>query len=210
MIALNIGVRMINSKPNESRVNTWIELFVFMTSYYPLFLILFIQNIGVREKGIEFGLPSWDLKISVFGLILLIISSLCTLFTKYIVKNILFKSQGCLEVKVNKSKQVRGDMINFTLPFLIGLFAFNYNSYQSIISLVVFLTFMFGFAKKENVIFLNPMFLLMNIRLYDVTYKPVGNNNDVEAYVLCFGQLEKSNQKLKLKKNGSICFISSK
>ena len=98
-------------------------------------------------------------------------------------------------------------MLNYSLPFLIGLFAFDYQSWQSIASLGVFLLFMFGFVRKDKVTLLNPMFLLLGIRLYHVVYRDVGTEHTHEKRMLCLGELRPSGERLYLKENTGIHFI---
>lgn len=198
---------MITHVPKETTIKTWVELIIFISSYYPLFLILYIRDIGVETVGINFGILEWGLKVSFLATTFLVVSSFCTLLTGYIMRRLLKKSEGGTEVRICKSDHIRGDMINYTLPFLIGLFAFDYSSWQSIISLIVFLIFMFSFTKKEKIILLNPMFLLMNIRLYNVEYIPVGQNITLQNQVLCLGLVEASDVKVEFKENSGINFI---
>ncbi len=119
------------------------------------------------------------------------------------------RSEGAEEIILTNVRVARGDMINYTLPFLIGLFAFDYKTFQSIASLIVFLIFMFGFTRKEGIILLNPMFLLMGIRLYDINYKKVGQpNKEHTANALCMGIAKKSESKVRFLENSGINFIS--
>ena len=110
-------------------------------------------------------------------------------------------------MEVKHCSQIHGDMLNYTLPFLIGLFAFNYQSWQSIISLIVFLLFMFSFVRRDKVTLLNPMFLLLGVRLYRVRYREVGTENTYEQRMLCWGELTPSSERLYLKENAGIYFI---
>lgn len=201
---------MITTRSQETSVKLWVELLIFITSYYPLFLILFIRDIGSLTATVPFGLPSWDVNVSYWALFGITISSFCTLFTGQIMRSLFTKSEGADEILITKVKAVRGDMINYTLPFLIGLFAFDYKSWQSILSLIIFLVFMFAFSRKDKIILLNPMFLLMGIRLYDIDYKKVGQpNKEISANALCMGIATASNKKVSFLENSGINFISA-
>jgi len=98
-------------------------------------------------------------------------------------------------------------MLNYTLPFLIGLLAFDYKSLQSIVSLLVFLAFIFSFMHKEHISLLNPMFLLMGIRLYDVKYKEIGRSAAYDTCVLCLGKVEASDVPVEIKETAGIQFV---
>ncbi|WP_305462106.1 hypothetical protein [Photobacterium leiognathi] len=129
---------MITTRSQETNVKLWVEILIFLCSYYPLFLILFIKDINNNTDGIPFGLIQWGLNISIWSLIGLLISSVATLCTGFIMRTLFIRSEGVDEIRLTKVRAIRGDMINYTLPFLIGLFAFDYKSWQSILSLIVF------------------------------------------------------------------------
>lgn len=122
-------------------------------------------------------------------------------------RSLLTKQEGGVTITIQKAEPISGDMLNYTLPFLIGLFAFSYNDWQSISSLLVFLAFMLAFLHKEQITLLNPMLLLMNIRLYKIEYKEVGRDRSSRAFTLCLGELEESNQKIDIKETAGITFI---
>jgi hypothetical protein len=121
-------------------------------------------------------------------------------------KNLTYQ-EGGVAINVLESKQLHGDMLNYTLPFLMGLFAFGYENWQSITALLVFLVFMFAFVSKDRVILLNPMFLLVGIRLYEMQYSEVGNNSEKVKRVLCLGELKASSTLVYTKESAGIEFV---
>ncbi|EJO4004671.1 hypothetical protein [Vibrio cholerae] len=200
---------MITTRSKETKIKLWVEVLIFLSSYYPLFLILLIRDINSDTVGMTFGLPEWGLNVSVLAIAGLLFSSVATLTTGHIMRLLFTRSEGSDEIKLTDVKAIRGDMINYTLPFLIGLFAFDYKSWQSILSLVVFLVFMFAFTRNEKIILLNPMFLLLGIRLYEIKYKKVGQPNaEHSSSALCFGVASKSDSKVRFLENSGINFIS--
>ncbi|EOB6261491.1 hypothetical protein ACHELR_003543 [Vibrio fluvialis] len=207
---------MIESANKEARINSFVELVIFLSSYYPLFLILFIQNISNKEGTI----PVWPLELGYkydpIAFIMLLISSICTITVGISSRSLLapkpksrYKNDGSKSIYIKESHEVNGDMINYTLPFLIGLFAFNYSSWQSIISLFVFLFFMFFFIRKESLILLNPLLLLLNVKLYKISYQVVGYDFISEARVIAMGEVKSSNVKVRMNKLKGISFIYS-
>ena len=165
---------MISRKSTETNVTLWFEALIFIFSYYPLFAILFIKDLDNIPNRLQFGASSWNLSVSYSSITLLTISSLSTLIVAPLIRSLTTHQNGGVAINIVKCNQVKGDMLNYTLPFLIGLFGFDYNSLQSIASLIVFLLFMFSFIHKEQICLLNPMFLLLNIRLYEIQYIEVG------------------------------------
>ena len=201
---------MIIKNSQETNIKLWVELLIFLSSYYPLFLILFIRDIKKETIGIPIGLVDWEQNVSFLAITMLFISSCATLLTGYIMRSLFSSAEGTDIITLTEVNAVRGDMINYTLPFLIGLFAFDYKTWQSILSLIVFLAFMFAFTRNERVILLNPMFLLLGIRLYDIKYKRIGQPN-AEHYscALCMGTARQSEEKVRFLENSGITFISA-
>jgi len=197
---------MIITRSQDAGIKLWVEALVFLCSYYPLFLILFIRDIGSPVATVPFG----SLNVSWWALVGISFSSICTLLTGCIMRTLLTSAEGGNEIILTDVREARGDMINYTLPFLIGLFAFDYKTFQSVASLIVFLVFMFGFTRREGIILLNPMFLLMGIRLYDINFKKVGQpNKEHTASALCMGIAKKSESKVRFLENSGINFISA-
>ncbi len=198
---------MINHKPKETAPTFLFEVLIFLSSYYPLFLILLIRDISEKTNGISFGFDSWGLKVSLWALALFYLSSIASLIVGQLMRRLLIHQQGGTPIKIQEASQVRGDMLNYTLPFLIGLFAFDYKSIQSILSLLIFLAFIFSFVRKEKISLLNPMFLLMGIRLYRIKYKEVGRAPVHNKNALCLGKVEVSNQTVEIKETTGIHFV---
>lgn len=201
---------MITERSQETNIKLWVELLIFLSSYYPLFLILFIRDINSNKIGIPIGFLEWNLNVSILAIIFLFLSSCATLLTGYIMRSLFTCSEGADEIKLTEVKAVRGDMINYTLPFLIGLFAFDYKTWQSILSLIIFLVFMFAFSRNERIVLLNPMFLLLGMRLYNIKYKKVGQpNSELSSSALCMGIASQSEKKVRFLENSGITFISA-
>lgn len=201
---------MITERSQETNIKSWVELLIFLSSYYPLFLILFIRDINSNKTGIPIGLLEWNLNVSVLAITFLFLSSCATLLTGYIMRSLFTCSEGADEIKLTEVKAVRGDMINYTLPFLIGLFAFDYKTWQSVLSLIIFLIFMFAFSRNEKIILLNPMFLLLGMRLYNIKYKKVGQpSSELSSSALCMGIASQSEKKVRFLENSGITFISA-
>ena len=115
---------MINNKPKEMAPALWVEALIFLSAYYPLFLILLIRDISDKTVGLNFGLLSWNVQVSWYALVLFLLSSVASLIVAPLIRSLLTHQEGGTSIKIHEVFQVRGDMLNYTLPFLIGLFAF--------------------------------------------------------------------------------------
>lgn len=198
---------MINHKPEPMRLTFWVEIVVFLSAYYPLFLILLIRDVKEGGHGIPIGSAEWNLSVTGWGVSLFLVSSVSSLVLAYIMRKLLKRQEGGTAIKVQEADPISGDMLNYTLPFLIGLFAFSYSDWQSIASLLVFLAFMLAFLHKEQITLLNPMLLLMNVRLYKIKYKEAGRERFCSAFALCLGSVEASNVTVNIKETAGITFI---
>jgi hypothetical protein len=198
---------MINHKPTEVAPKLWVEVVVFFTAYYPLFLILLIRDIDKAPSGPSFWFVKYGYQVSWWALSLFFLSSVASLFSAHLMRKNLTYQQGGLAINVLSCRLIRGDMLNYTLPFLIGLFAFGYGTWQSIAALLMFLLFMFAFVSKDRVILLNPMFLLIGIRLYEIKYSEVGNTVEKTKTVLCLGELKESKTIIYTKESAGIEFV---
>lgn len=98
-------------------------------------------------------------------------------------------------------------MLNFTIPFLVGLIGFTYDTLQQTFAFLIFMIFMFLFLKKDESIMLNPMFLLLNLRLYRIEYQRVGGERKDTIDVLSIGDLVLSNSLVKIKKVRGVSFV---
>ncbi len=210
---------MINRKPNELAPTLLVDGLIFLSAYFPLFAILLIQDFrpkaAIPENSFQalllkqFPVFKLDSGIYLHGIAIVLfgLSALATLCIAKKMRTWLTWQEGGKAVTVSSCSQIHGDMLNYTLPFLIGLFAFNYQSWQSITSLLVFLLFMFAFVRRDRVTLLNPIFLLLGIRLYRVSYQEIGTPHKREGRVLCLGELVPSKERLYLQETAGIQFL---
>ncbi|MGO0306712.1 hypothetical protein ACTL6P_08855 [Endozoicomonas acroporae] len=210
---------MINRKPKELAPTLLVDGLIFLSAYFPLFAILLIQDFQPKAVIPEHNVQALLLKqfpvfmldsglyLHAIAIVLFGLSALATLCIAGKMRTWLNWQEGGKAVTVSSCAQIHGDMLNYTLPFLIGLFAFNYQSWQSITSLLVFLLFMFAFVRRDRVTLLNPIFLLLGIRLYLVQYREIGTEHSYEKRMLCWGELTRSDERLFLKEVVGIHFI---
>ncbi|OEF26154.1 hypothetical protein CWN93_08350 [Vibrio splendidus] len=210
---------MILRENTYPKLSLFYELVFFISAYFPLFLILYIRDmkfVTSEPITIKVGQIPCIFTVSYLAAIMLILSACCTIWIGWICKKYLLQLPDDVQpneykkVIIKSSNRQHGDMINFTLPFLIGLFAFDYKSIQSIASLFVFLTFMFFFLRNENMLLLNPMLLLKKVTLHDIKYIEIGDIPTQSARVLCIGTPKPSNNELYLKEIAGTHFLCPK
>ena len=108
---------------------------------------------------------------------------------------------------IKECVRIRGYMLNYTLPFLVALIGFSYNSWQKSWVFGLFLIFMFLFLRKDQSIMLNPMFLLLGINLYRIKYNRTGAWHENILEVLAVGGLAVSGEVVQTKEIDGIGFV---
>ena len=170
---------------SSAKTSILTDIFMFISSYFPLFLILAIKDLKLNKNG---SFIETDLSISGFfshwsnpylslGLLFISLMSLVALF---IFKHFIFSGRYSEQKIYLKSIDiVKSDMINYTIPFLVGLIGLDYSTIINKMVLFVFLFFMFFILKKQGVLFFNPMLLMLNVGHAKITYEIVGAKGDV-------------------------------
>lgn len=204
-----------NRKRSDTRIGTslLVDSIIFVSSYFPLFLILFFKDFRsdltccVLQVNTN---PSFYLTNPWMSLSLLALSSL-SLILLVALKTYLFSPErGGTNVVMLSCKRVRGDMLNFTIPFLVGLIGFNYDSWQQTAAFLTFMFFMFLFLRKDESIMLNPMFLLLNLKLHRIEYRRAGSERRDTIDVLSTDDLVLSDSYVKIKQVRGVSFILEK
>lgn len=188
-----------------------VDFIVFVSSYFPLFLILLIKDIQSGDlilnlKKLDFSVavylsnPIWSLSFFAF-------STSCLAFLLFLKWYLFSPKRIGRSVVIKQSELIRGDMLNYTIPFLVGLIGFSYKSWQEVGAFVVFMVFMFLFLRKVQGVMLNPMFLLLNIKMYKIRYSRVGSDREDTMEVLHIGALKAAPESVALKEVSGIGFI---
>lgn len=159
------------------------DVVMFLSSYFPLFLILCIKDICIElgrvtfiVSSISFTIPYPIWKNPVWSLGFLGIS-LISLIVGYVFIRNQFKDTSGQSVYIEDIRLVKSDMLNYTIPFLVGLIGLDYTSWPNRAVLIVFLCFMFSVLVKQGAIFFNPMLLFIGVGHAQITYSIVGDKS---------------------------------
>jgi hypothetical protein len=163
-------------KTVKTRITT--DIVMFLSSYTPLFIILFIKDMKdtieiqtpLKWSDIDLLLnhPYWSaglLSISIFSFLIVCIFKFYSLS----------KQRGGQKIYINSIEIIKTDMINFCLPFLVGLIGLDYSSWQNRACVVFFLIFMFLIIRKLEVTFFNPMLTILGVGHAKITYCNFGD-----------------------------------
>lgn len=154
----------------KNRLNIFIKIFLFLTAYYPLFLILFVQNSNLIDKIFSEGITStkWiNFNDSlIYGLILgLVFFVLLKLFIKFQSKS------NTSQFRVIKIKDISHETLNYILTYLIAFLSLKLNDPKDIISVLILLFIIGIIYVNSNLLYINPFLQLLNYSIYELTIK---------------------------------------
>lgn len=136
-----------------------VSLTLFLSAYSPLMLILVVKNIDLNARYL-FGDPL----ISGILMLVAIASSWMTLST---VKEV----DGGLLVEVTKAANKSGDMFGYTIPYMLSFMRIDFGDWQTLISLLLFMSVLFVMAYRTQTVFINPVLAVAGYMLIDCTFK---------------------------------------
>jgi len=129
----------------------WVKLGLFLSSYFPMFLILFIKNFYNLYITIVFILVSL---YSIFWLSLLVYDSK--------------KDKGKETYHVLNYEDKTTQSLNYLAPYIISFLGFNLDKWQDWTVLVIFLALIFAVYVNSNLIYMNPLLSCVSRRIYQV------------------------------------------
>lgn len=138
------------------------SLIAFIASYSFLFIILFLKNIEFIVETILFH-KSYDDKEFWVPTILLLISVIAVSIYIYSI----FTVNSDSSKVIVKAKLMRGELINYSIPYMLSFFGFQVSSWIDLATLFFFLFLIFSMQYKEKVTILNPIASFLNFSLYD-------------------------------------------
>ncbi len=166
----------------------WIAACVFLGSYFPLALILVVQDfdvsylkssicINVLDDSGRCVLPLKNPELSISFFLASFIGLLGT-----------FALLGSTRVKrrftVVSSKHIPSEIINYTLPYIVSFMGVGYSEPNKFLGILIFLAWMFWITYKSGLIILNPVLIVMGWRLYEVSFVMEGKKAEHKSNVL--------------------------
>jgi len=147
-----------------------VSLLLFLSAYSPLMIILAIRNLNSSlPHFFGFGITSSILIFMAIG------SSVVTLMTVRSVEN-------GLTVVVTKAANKSGDMFGYTIPYMLSFMRVDLGDWQTLLSLVMFLSVLFIMAYRTQTVFINPVLAMAGYMLIDCTFKRDGK--EIQAMVV--------------------------
>ena len=167
---------------------------IYLSSYIPLYFILVIKNVLLKFENNNWkfnnlylinSLDSWVIIV----LCLLIIYLLCDLIKqdKEIEKNAINRYEI---LKVNDFSTE--PILNYVSLYILTFIEFDFNYISNIVTLILLMIFFGIITIKYNELYINPVFLLLGYKIYDLTLKE--GEKEVEELVLLKEKIQDENK----------------
>lgn len=140
------------------KVRRWTSITFFLSSYAPLAPIILFRDYNFRDHA--FRNPT-------AVTIVACIAALASIFLFIAMRQIRHGVQVNVRAVANKS----GELVNYTIPYMISFFGFELSDANAIFAFLFFLALMYVLTVQTQNIFINPLLAVRGWALYDVTYR---------------------------------------
>jgi len=110
-------------------------------------------------------------------------------------------------VTVLKVSNRSGELINYSIPYMISFFVMDLGNIPVVISFLFFMAVMWWITFKTQNIFINPILVLLGYNLYMVTYKAANNETENEATFLVHGDRLRINDRCRMQEISEQLFL---
>lgn len=152
------------------RLRPLVSLLLFLSAYSPLMIILIIKDIDLSDP--------WLLQTPIHSCILLLIAVTSSAITLRAVKEI----SGGLPVVITKAANKSGDMFGYTIPYMLSFVRVDLGDWQTLLSLLVFMSILFIMAYRTQTVFINPILAMAGYMLIDCNFKR--GDKEIQAMVI--------------------------
>ncbi len=163
------------------KLRIWSSILIFISAYSPLSVILMIQDFDFK-KTYRFAHPQFVWPVFALSLISCIVLWATVRFLKV----------SSPPVVIKKVSNRSGELINYSIPYMISFFILDLGSLNQILSFAFFMFIMYWLTIKTHNIYINPILACMGYNLYDVTYE--SNGKEYEAFFLLRGERLRSEE----------------
>ena len=159
-------------------------LILFLSSYFPLSLILLVQDINKDSWSLPLCLtpaistcsfPALDNPNRSLGL--LAICAISLLLFIVVMKGLTAYSK----LEVTDSKSVPNDLINYVFPYVVSFMGLDLNADGKFYGFLLFILLMFVITYRSGQILMNPFLLVSGWQLYELNILTEGQKRCVRA-----------------------------
>ena len=161
----------------------WAKIALFLSAYFPLFLILTIKN----YPGVDL-IPILTLIIGISMLVWGLI--LCD-----------SKKSSGEYYKILKVENKTHESLNYLAPYIVPFLNFDLTKYQDVIVLFIFLLIIFVVYMSSDLIYTNPVLAFVKCKIYRVKVCKSNNCENSQRTILLLSKNSKFelNKKIRLK-----------
>jgi hypothetical protein len=127
------------------------RILLFLSSYFPLFLIFAIQNYKLYYTA--------SLLLALIGLI----SILCLLWQFRTVQEF-----GPVTLRVDRVNSRDSDLMSYIVTYIVPFMAIRFDSFETLLSLVILFFMIAVIYVNSNMIFVNPMLSLFGYHIFEI------------------------------------------
>jgi hypothetical protein len=143
-------------------------LLVFLGSYFPLALILALQDIAQAswDAGICTYWRECELPVLIhpwLSLLGVVVTGVCLTITCVILRVLRYK----YPITIIESKPVPSELISYSFPYIVSFMGVDYGALGKIAGLMAFLIWLFMITFKAGQIIMNPILLIFGWSLYE-------------------------------------------
>jgi len=149
------------------KIKFWYAVIIFLSAYSPLSVIFLIQGFDLQKPYYfenHWFILAW-ITVSIFSVVI----------TTIAVKTVNYS--GPL-AKIQSVKNISGELLNYSIPYMISFFALDLSNTRLIFSFLFFLGLLFFLTYKTHNVFINPILTILGYKLYDVEYEQLGKTRN--------------------------------
>ena len=160
------------------------SLLIFFSAYSPLSIIFLIQDFDWKTKTVTH--PEILYPILGISLISVILIWSAVKFIKVYTP----------PVKVISVSNRSGELINYSIPYMISFFVMDLSKTKLLISFVFFMFVMYILTLRTHNIFINPILAVIGYNIYDVKYQK--DNREFQSFFLIKGERLKKGESCRI------------
>ncbi|MEO1965051.1 hypothetical protein [Hyphomonas sp.] len=163
-----------------------ISILIFLGSYFPLSIILLVQDFQYEYFGASFcfSAPSSGceipLKNPVYSLGILLVT-----LVSFVASLITMASINISKpITILNSKPIPAELMSYALPYVVSFMSLDYQEVGRLLGLVVFLFWMFLITYRSGQLILNPFLVVFGWKLYEIQYNYRTDETKRHGYAL--------------------------
>ena len=172
----------------KNRLNNLIRWILFFIAYYPLFLILLIQNSKLIDRVFNWNFVNFKFielnDTFIWGVILgLIIFAIIIVFLKF------QSNTNTIQYKIISIKDISHETLNYILTYLIAFLSLDMNNPKIILCIGILLFIIGVIYINSNMLYVNPILQLLGFSIYELIV--TRNNANDKCKIITISKIEK-------------------